>query len=174
MQTFCLLKELLCIGGHVYCTDLQTEDEASKRKKCKQAEKFSWIVYTLVELRLWNLLSGDYTGILFILHWMHKLHKWDECELLLGSGVINGVATVCLCCTRAAAWQEVNSSSLRMMRGPECEGGFICLFGHVCWAGGFYLNNSTPTYRERDLPDRDQLHPHHREPGRRRRQGTTD
>lgn len=33
MQTFCLLKELLCIGGHVYCTVLQTEDEAAKSKR---------------------------------------------------------------------------------------------------------------------------------------------
>ena len=35
MQTFCLLKELLRISGHVYCTILQTEDEAAKKKKKK-------------------------------------------------------------------------------------------------------------------------------------------
>lgn len=28
MQTFCLLKELLCIGGNVYCSILHTEDKA--------------------------------------------------------------------------------------------------------------------------------------------------
>ncbi len=96
------------------------------------------------------------------------------CELLFCLGVISSVASIHLCYTREAAWQEVNSSGLRVMRSPECEGGFICLFGHVCWAGGFYLNNSTPMYREPDLSDRDQLHPHHREPGRERRRGTRD
>lgn len=33
MQTFCLLKELLCISGHVYCTINQIEDEAAKIKQ---------------------------------------------------------------------------------------------------------------------------------------------
>lgn len=28
MQTFCLLEELLCIGGTVYCSILQTGDKA--------------------------------------------------------------------------------------------------------------------------------------------------
>lgn len=31
MQTFCLLKDLLCISGHVYCTILQTGDKREKR-----------------------------------------------------------------------------------------------------------------------------------------------
>lgn len=84
-------------------------------------------------------------------------------ELFFGTGIIIAVSTVHLCCTG-----KVSSSGLRVMRNPECEGGFICLFGHVCWAGGFYLNNSTPTYRELDLPDRDQLHPCHREWGKQR------
>lgn len=38
------------------------------------------------------------------------------------------------------------------------ESSFIFLFGHVCWAGGFHANNSTPVYRELELLDRDEVH----------------
>lgn len=38
MQTFCLLKELLCIADRVYRTILQTQDDPVKRKKAKKKQ----------------------------------------------------------------------------------------------------------------------------------------
>ncbi len=132
-----------------------------------RSEIFVEIVFTLAEFRLWNLLSNDNGRTPFILHWTHKLSDtWDGLWVHMNCflpGVMNYFAIVHLCCKDA--WQEVNSCGLRVMRGPECEASFICLLGHVCWAGVFYLNNSTPMYRGPDLSDTDQLLPLHREPG---------
>lgn len=41
---------------------------------------------------------------------------------------------------------------------PWMESSFIFLFGHVCWAGGFHANNSSPVYSELEVPDRDEVH----------------
>lgn len=45
------------------------------------------------------------------------VHMHMNCFLFLG--VMNSNAAVCLCCARATAWQEVNSSGLKVMRSPE-------------------------------------------------------
>lgn len=59
------LKELLCIGGHVYCLYHPPNGKENEKAGCKQAGKSLWIVFTLAELRLWDLLSSDYCRILY-------------------------------------------------------------------------------------------------------------
>lgn len=50
--------------------------------------KSLWIVFTLAELRLWELLRSDYSKILFTFHYIHKHCNYvsrcvSTCELLL-------------------------------------------------------------------------------------------
>lgn len=74
--------------------------------------------------------------------------------------------TMLLQYTGTGCWQEANSGGLKVMRSPECESSFICLFGHICWASGFHIITQLTSTEYPDRPDRDHPHPWHSGPGR--------